>query len=92
MILSLVSVDKQEFNEAKSGGFVYGYAQYGTARASVYVDLGQELKYYKSTKDDPFTSYRLFSRSTIYFAKTDEDLDNEVYSAILENSTVKIFC
>ena len=48
MALSLVSVEKQEFDEAKSNGYVYGYAQYGKAKSPVYVDLGVEHNYYRS--------------------------------------------
>ena len=91
MALSLVSVDKQEFDAAKSGGYVYGYVKYGTIKAPVYIDLGEELEYSRSRHDDPNTFYKLFLDSTIYYAKTDEDLDNDIYFAVLEHQTVKIF-
>lgn len=92
MTLSLISVNRQDFNEAKSEGYVYGYAQYGTAKVPVYVDLGQEHEYRRTVRDDPCTIYRLFAHSTVYYAKTNHDLDNDEYSAVLKDQTVKIFC
>ena len=92
MALSLVSVNKQEFDAAEPEGYVYGYAQYGTKKNPVYVSLGNEVDYIRNKNDDPCTSYRLFFNSTVYYAETDDDLDNEIYSEILEDQGVKILC
>ncbi|ELS03574.1 hypothetical protein Xen7305DRAFT_00032980 [Xenococcus sp. PCC 7305] len=89
---SEVKVCKEEFEAAESDGYVFGTMLVGTAKAHVYVQLGIEKDYQGRRNDHPNTSYRFFLNSTIYYAKTASDIDNEQYEGSLENLTVIILC
>lgn len=56
------------------------------------MELGIEREYRPSPNDDPNTEYRLFIACTVYYAETEEQLDDEQYVAVEENVTVIIYC
>jgi hypothetical protein len=73
-----IKVPKIEFYSANNNGYVYGKF---IARPSlfVYADLGTEKPYTPNPKDDPNAEYRLFVNCDLYFAISDESLDDEIY-------------
>ena len=76
---SRVRVCEEEFLAAKTNGCVYGEMFVGTVTAYVYVELGKERKYIPHRKDDLNASYRIFFNSTIYYAKTANDINEHRY-------------
>lgn len=86
-----IKANPEEFALAIANGAVYGKVIRAIAIA-VYVDLGYSETYSPSPKDDPNTEYKKFSGCTIYYAESDEKLDNREYLNISRNSTVVIYC
>lgn len=86
-----VKTPSEEFDAAENNGYVYGEIR----RAKifpVYVELGQEIAYIPSSRDDPNTKYRIFQRCTIYLSETEEQLDRGEYIFKTPNVSVIIYC
>lgn len=86
-----INVSKLDFQAACSDSWVDGQLQ-GKKGMYVYVELGKEYEYISSFKDDPKTSYRIFSNCAVFFAKSQEQLENEEYEANFPSVTVIIYC
>ena len=73
-------MDEQEFSEAAAGSYVYGkFSSYvdGSYRTIyVYVENLGEEKPYSGKEKDKRTQYRFFASGDIYYAQTEEKLDN----------------
>jgi len=88
----IVKADRAEFKAAIADGCVYGELR-GKRSLYVYAELGKELEYFPSSKDDPNTEYRMFTRCNVFFAKTKEQLANGDFEAEdLPDVTVVIYC
>lgn len=85
-----VRVCAEEFNAAEADDCVYGETSLGTVTAYVYIELGYEREYIDHANDDLDASYRIFFNSTIFYAKTQEDIDASNYEASLTEQIVKI--
>jgi hypothetical protein len=85
-----IKADREEFALATDNGAVYGKVIRATA-ISVYVELGRELRYNPSPRDDENAEYKQFSGCTIYYAETDEQLDRGEYLNITKDSIVVIY-
>lgn len=87
-----IKASRAEFKAAIADGCVYGELR-GKRSLYVYAELGHELEYIPSPKDDPNTEYRMFTRCNVFFAKTKEQLANGDFEAEdLPDATVVIYC
>ncbi|MBV9387967.1 MAG: hypothetical protein JOZ78_16210 [Chroococcidiopsidaceae cyanobacterium CP_BM_ER_R8_30] len=72
--------DQDYFDEAESGGHVYGtsrlYVKGKMRTFYVFAWLGEEVNYQSRSKDDPKTSYKKFINCTVRIALTQEQLDS----------------
>jgi hypothetical protein len=85
-----VKAIREEFDAAISDGCVYGEVIRQTT-FYVYVELGKEIEYNLSPKDDPNTEYKMFISCNVFFTQTQEQLDREEYVSESLNSTVIIY-
>lgn len=90
MVLRIKAV-RQEFDAACAGGCVYGQFQ-GQRDVLVYAELGRELPYTSKPNDDPKTNYRLFVNCDVFFAKSQEQLNDGDFDTEILDSTVIIYC
>jgi hypothetical protein len=87
-----IKASRAEFEAACADGCVYGEIR-GKRGLYVYAELGQELEYTPSPRDNPNTEYRIFAPCNVYFAKTPLALANGDFEAEdLPNVTVVIYC
>lgn len=86
-----VKVSHEDFNEAESNGWVDGQVQ-GKSGVWVYVELGIEVDYLPQTNDNPKTDYRCFRMCDVFYATTQEMLENEEWLLTDSNVTVIIYC
>lgn len=86
-----IKVSKLDFQAACSDSWVDGQLQ-GRQRIYVYAELGKEYEYILSAKDDSKTSYRIFQGCAVFFAKSQEQLENGEYEANFSSVTVIIYC
>jgi hypothetical protein len=81
------AADKEYFEDAQSGGHVYGYLEFN--KLPVYVLLGKKLeKYISFLERYPETKYKYFRNCELRVAETDELLDEEIYLHIFEDKNV----
>lgn len=90
MVLRIKAV-RQEFDAACAGGCVYGQFQ-GQRDVYVYAELGRELPYTSKPSDDSKTNYRLFVNCDVFFAKSQEQLNDGDFDTEIPGSTVIIYC
>ncbi|MEA5510441.1 hypothetical protein VB715_11755 [Crocosphaera sp. UHCC 0190] len=91
MVIRIKAI-KAEFKASCTNGCVYGEMR-GKRGLYVYAELGQEKSYIPSPNDDPKTEYRLFTGCSVFFAKTQEKLNQGEFEAEdLPNVTVIIYC
>lgn len=91
MTIRVKALSCKEFDAAIADGCVYGEYQ-GKRGVYVYADLGQELEYIPTPRDNPNTSYKMFVRSSVFFAKTKEQLfDGDFEAEDLPNVTVVVY-
>jgi hypothetical protein len=74
-VLRVKASNNEEFDEAISGGCVYGKVVTTRPIYFVYVDLGKQGKYQRTTKDDEQTDYKIFYNCKVYSALSEEDLE-----------------
>lgn len=92
-----IKVLKVDFEAACSNGYVYGKL-IRRIPIPVYVELGKQEKRKPRFKDNPSTRYKFFSGSTVYFAKTEKEIDNAIDLDNLDslpcedNVFVDLFC
>jgi hypothetical protein len=71
--------DRQYFDEAETGGHVYGtsrrYVQGKMRTFYVFAWLGKEVTYQSRPQDNPQTDYKKFLNCTVRIAMTPEQLD-----------------
>ena len=85
---------KAEFDAACSGSYVYGRVVRKII-IPVYIDLGKQVIRKSQPKDNVLTKYKLFKDCTVYFAKTEDQLNDEncLYTLPCEiNITVHLYC
>lgn len=91
MTLRIKASSRAEFEAACADGCVYGQIQ-GKRGLYVYAELGPEREYIPSPKDNPNTDYKIFTRCSVFFAKTKEQLTNGDFEAEdLLNITLVIY-
>lgn len=74
-----IFLEQCEFDEAEDDGYVYGrnYSyRIGSSAAYAYIELGQEKPYRDNDNDDLSLKHKYFTRCTIHYAKSYEDLEN----------------
>ncbi len=86
-----IKVDRTNFEEAESGGWVDGLYK-GKTGLWAYVDLGTEEEYIPKPSDDPRTEYRLFRGCNAFFYTSQELLEKGEYELREQNATVIIYC
>jgi hypothetical protein len=79
-LLRVKASSKEEFENAKSFGEVYGYATLYNEKMkprifSVYIELGQEKVLNQNTNIKSKTDCKKFLKCSVYAAKTDEQVD-----------------
>jgi hypothetical protein len=65
-----------EFELATSNGCVFGK----WLKLYVYIELGEQGQYMESEREDLSTKRKLFKNCTVYYAETQEQIDNEDYA------------
>ncbi|PAX60232.1 hypothetical protein [Brunnivagina elsteri] len=85
-----IKVASAEFESATSDGWVDGLLQ-GKKEIWVYVELGTEQEYIPTDNDDPRTEYRLFRGCDVFYAKSQERLEVQIYEAEQLNVTVILY-
>lgn len=89
--MKTINITKEESQYAISDGEVYGVIKLaGGNRVYVYVELGQERPYNRKSNDDINTEYKFFSGCTIFYAKTEEDLNNEIFIESLTQKNISV--
>ncbi|MBW4505125.1 MAG: hypothetical protein KME64_01180 [Scytonematopsis contorta HA4267-MV1] len=86
-----VKVTRLDFESAASDSWVDGLLQ-GKKGLWVYVELGTEQEYIPSPSDDPRTEYKLFRGCDVFFARSQEQLEQGNYEAEQINVTVILYC
>ncbi|MDJ0598609.1 MAG: hypothetical protein QNJ37_07190 [Crocosphaera sp.] len=87
-----IKASKAEFEAACTNGCVYGEIR-GKRGLYCYAELGQEKNYIRSLNDNPNTEYKIFTGCSVFFAKTQEKLNQGEFEAEdLPNITVIIYC
>jgi hypothetical protein len=86
-----VKVTREDFEESVSDGWVDGQVQ-GRSGIWVYVELGKEVEYIPHQSDNPKTDYKCFKGCSIFYAKSQEMLEEEKWLFTDENITVIIYC
>lgn len=86
-----IKAPRQEFEAAIDGGYAYGRLD-RRIRIPVYVELGAEREYIASPRNDLNTDYRFFVNCNVFVAKTEDQLDREVYIAEWFNVSVILMC
>ncbi len=86
--ITVRAADEDEFEEAQSGGYSFGYLEVNGL--SAFVKLGRELKD-KSIpllERYPKTRYKYFKNCELKVAETDELLDRKIYLHIFEDISI----
>ncbi|MEH2363525.1 hypothetical protein [Nostoc sp.] len=86
-----VKVTREDFEESASDGWVDGQVQ-GRSGIWVYIELGKEVEYSPRPSDDPKTDYKCFKGCGVFYAKSQEMLEEEEWLFTDENVTVIIYC
>lgn len=86
-----VKVSREDFANAETDGWVDGQVQ-GRSGFWVYVELGKEVEYTPQPKDDPKTEYRRFLKCDVFYATSQEMLEDGKWQASDNNVTVIIYC
>lgn len=86
-----LKVSREDFTEAKTDGWVDGQVR-GQSALWAYVELGKKVKYIPHPKDDPKTEYKRFIRCNVFYAESQQMLENEEWQAEDYNVTVIIYC
>jgi hypothetical protein len=74
-----IFLEQWEFDEAEDNGYVYGrnYGyRIGASAAYAYIELGQEQPYRDNDNDNLLLQYKFFTKCTINYATSYEDLEN----------------
>jgi hypothetical protein len=85
-----VKTIREEFDAAISDGCVYGEV-IRQATFYVYVELGKEVEYTLTQRDDPNAEYKMFINCNVLFAQTQEQLYREENIIESSNLTVIIY-
>lgn len=76
--MTVRAADEDEFEEAKSGGYSFGYLEVNGL--STFVKLGKEVEdKYLPLLEQSKTRYKYFKNCELRTAKTDELLDKKIY-------------
>lgn len=81
----------EEFDEACSGGAVFGKVVTRRPIYFVYVELGKEGDYRRTPKDDQETDYKIFYNCNAFFSVSQENLDREIYEDTSFGLTVIVY-
>lgn len=73
-----IRVSQAEFQAAAADGWVDGLFL-GRDGLCTYVELGEEKQYLPRPHDDHRTSYRLFTKCDVYFARSQRQLERGDY-------------
>jgi hypothetical protein len=87
-----IKVERIDFDEAETEGFVYGKDLERRQYNSVYVALGHEKPYILCSRDNLQTDYRVFLNSEVHYAKNDQEADQGIYYESIYKVAVIIYC
>jgi len=76
-----------EFELAASNGCVFGR----WLKLYVYVELGAQGEYRESEREEQSTRRKLFRNCTVYYAETEEQIDNEDYAYDSEEDILIVY-
>lgn len=83
-----IQTSRKHFNQAATGTEVFGK----WLQVVVSVELGKEVEYRPSRKDDPNTEYRCFHGCTVYYYRSAKDALTGNYAIYDAEVTVILYC